>query len=67
MSCQEVIILHNIFHEEATLQSCRQSYKCATCTVVLYVHCVVCGFIKLYKHDFEVMKYNYWLYQVYNH
>ena len=23
-----------------------------------YVHCVVCGFIKLYKHDFEVMKYN---------
>ena len=22
-----------------------------------HVHCVVCGFIKLYKHDFEVMKY----------
>ena len=22
-----------------------------------YVHHVVCGFIKLYKHDFEVMKY----------
>ena len=21
------------------------------------MHCVVCGFIKLYKHDFEVMKY----------
>ena len=21
------------------------------------MHCVVCGFIKLYKHDFEAMKY----------
>ena len=26
-------------------------------TLVWYVHCVVCGFIKLYKHDFEVIKY----------
>ena len=36
-----------ICHDEATLQS----------FAMCYVHCVVCGFIKLYKHDFEVMKY----------
>ena len=28
-----------------------------TCTIVGYVHCVVCGFINLYKCDFEVIKY----------
>ena len=44
-------------HGEATLQSFGQCYKCAKFTVVSYMHCVVCGFIKLYKHDFEVIKY----------
>ena len=26
-------------------------------SMFILLHCVVCGFIKLYKHDFEVMKY----------
>ena len=46
-----------LFHDEATLQSFRQCHKCDTHTMVCYVHCVICGFIKLYKHDFEVIKY----------
>ena len=51
------VYVHCICHDEATLQSFWQSHKCDTCTMVWDVHCVVCGFIKLYKHDFEVTKY----------
>ena len=42
------------------------------CICIMYLHCEVCSFIKVYEYDFEVMKYvgyvmPWELYQIYNH
>ena len=48
---------HNdICHDEATLQTFPQCYNVLRAPWS-DVHCVICGFIKLYKYDFEVKKY----------
>ena len=63
-------MLCTICHDEATLQNFQWCHKCGDMyTVVSYMHCVICGFIKLYKHELEVMKYISYVmqYELYNH